>query len=94
MNVLRTQKLLYEGICIDAWKYKISGGSYLQKMYFICYCACNNSYYSKCFSLLNKTVLSSCLCNLGACVKSRIKGKALMKGKIMLVRKVKRNDHF
>lgn len=37
MNVLRTQKLLYEGICIDAWKYKISSGSYLQKMYFICY---------------------------------------------------------
>lgn len=81
MNVLRTQKLLYEGRCIDAWKYKISGGSYLQKMYFICYRACNNSYYSKCFSLLNKTVLSSCLWNVGAGVWSRIKGNAFMRWK-------------
>lgn len=35
MNVLRMYKLLHEGMQVDAWKYKISGGIYSQKMHFI-----------------------------------------------------------
>lgn len=60
-------------------EYKISGGSYLPKMYFICYCAYNNSYYSKCFSLLNKIALSSSLGNMRAGVERGMRSNASMK---------------